>query len=52
MLARTSLVAWLSVSLSLVIGLNNVVSVKYKAVAPQMMSDVSQFKDSKTGWLE
>ena len=47
-----SLIAWLSVSLSLVIGLNNVLSVKYKAVAAQMMSDVSQFKDSKAGWLE
>lgn len=49
-LALTSLVAWLSVSLSLVIGLNNVLSVKYKAGTPQMMtSDVSQFKNFKTG---
>ena len=52
-LALTSLVAWSSLSLSLVIGLNKVLSVKFKAVAPQMMtSDVSQFKNFKTGWLE
>ena len=49
-LALTSLVAWLSVFLYLVIGLNNVLSVKYKALTPQMMmSEVSQFKNFKTG---
>lgn len=39
-----------TVSLSLVIGLNNALSVKDEAVAPQTMtSDVSQFKNIKTG---
>lgn len=39
-----------TVSLSLVIRLNNALSVKDEAVAPQTMtSDVSQFKNIKTG---